>query len=68
MENYKKLRASKIAWGGAAVVILGALQLMMASTDLSQFETIETAVPAALTLITGLVVIIWRQRTQFLIE
>lgn len=66
--GYKSLKTSKIAWGGLIVAVLGAIQLIMASADLTQLQNVETAFPAAITMATGLAIAIWRQRTTFLIE
>jgi hypothetical protein len=64
----KKLKKSKIAWGGLVVTILGAIQISMAEVDITQFQTIETAVPAAITMLSGIAIIIWRNSSQYIIE
>jgi len=50
------------------VTILGAIQISMAEVDITQFQTIETAVPAAITMLSGIAIIIWRNSSQYIIE
>jgi hypothetical protein len=64
----KELRKSKIAWGGFIVTLLGAIQLSMVGVDITQFQTIETAVPAAITMLSGIAIIVWRNSSQYLIR
>ncbi len=63
----KQLRKSKIAWGGFIVTLLGAIQISMAGVDITQFQSIETAVPAAITMISGIAIIVWRNSSQYII-
>jgi len=63
----KELKKSKIAWGGLVVTILGAIQLSMAGVDITQFQTIETAVPAAITMLAGIAIIVLRNSSQYII-
>lgn len=64
----KELGQSKIAWGGFVVTLLGAIQLSMAGMDIADFQTIETAVPAAITMLSGIAIIIWRNSSQYIIR
>lgn len=64
----KDLKKSKIAWGGLAVVILGAIQISMTGIDITEFQTLETAVPAAITMLSGIAIIVWRNSSQYIIR
>ena len=64
----KELKQSKIAWGGFVVTLLGAIQLSMAGVDITEFQSIETAVPAAITMLSGIAIIVWRNSSQYLIR
>ncbi|WP_333640877.1 hypothetical protein [Mesotoga prima] len=64
----KDLKKSKIAWGGLIVTILGAIQLSMVGVDITEFQTLETAVPAAITMLSGIAIIVWRNSSQYIIR
>lgn len=63
----KELKQSKIAWGGFAVAFLGAIQLSIAGLDITKLQSLETAVPELITIATGVAIIVWRNRSQYII-
>lgn len=54
--------------GGLIVTILGAIQLSMVGVDITEFQTLETAVPAAITMLSGIAIIVWRNSSQYIIR
>lgn len=62
----KKLKQSKIAWGGVLIAFLSALQLAMIELDMTKFE--NEPIPAIITLVTSIAVVMWRRSSEYIIE
>lgn len=50
------------------MTILSATQVVTAGIDMTQFNQLSTAIPATISMLSGIAIILWRKSSTYIIE